>query len=104
MEEERHDLLADRPVQLGEQEVTLVAVLDEGILLRHAAKVDPLAQVVHVLEVLAPADVDHLEHHESLEVAHQALVDRLDLALALGVRVGGVLDELRDDRVTVELP
>ena len=73
------DLLVDRAVELQEHDVALVAVLDERVLLGHAAQVDALAQVVHVLEVLAPADVDDLEHDEALEIAHQALVDRLDL-------------------------
>src|SRR3954454_12422434 len=47
VEEERHDLLADRAVQLEEHHVALVAVLDERVLLGHAAEMDPLAHVVH---------------------------------------------------------
>src|SRR5204863_350745 len=77
VEEERDQLLADRGAQVLEQHGALVAVLDERILLRHAAQVDALAHVVHVLEVLAPAQVDDLEHHEPLEVAHQALLEAL---------------------------
>ena len=47
-------------------------------------------------------DVDHLEDDEALEVAHQALLDRLDLLLALGVGVERVVEELLDDRLAVE--
>ena len=71
VEEQRDHLGADRAVQLQEHLVPLVAVLDERVLLRHAAQVDALAHVVHVLEVLAPALVDDLEHDVALEVAHQ---------------------------------
>ena len=86
MVEERDDLLADHAVQLLEHEVTFVAVLDERVLLGHAAQVDPLAHVVHALEVLAPAGVDRLEHDVALEVAHQPFLDALDLPLALARR------------------
>ena len=71
MEEVQHDLAADRRAELGEHALALARVLDERILLRHRAQVHALAQVVHVLEVLAPADVDDLEDHEPLELAHQ---------------------------------
>src|SRR5581483_6306961 len=60
------------------------------------------AKVVHRLEVLAPADVDGLEDDEALEVAHQPLLDRIELLLAFGIRVEGVLDELFHDRVALE--
>ena len=102
VEQQRHDLLVDRADQLFEHDRALVAVLDERVLLRHAAEVDALAHVVHRLEVLAPADVDDLEHDEALEVAHQAFLDLLDLGLALGVRLERVVDELLGDRVAVE--
>ncbi len=82
--------------------MAFVAVLDERVLLRHAAQVDALAHVVHVLEVLAPADVDGLENDEALEIAHQAFLDRVELLLALAVRVVRVLEELLHDRLAVE--
>ena len=80
----------------------LVAVLDERVLLRHPAQMDALAHVVHVLEVLAPADVDDLEHDVALEIAHEAFLHALDLLLALGVGVERVVEELLDDRIAVE--
>ena len=102
MEDRQHDLLANRAAELLEHDGALVAVLDERILLRHAAEVDALAHVVHPLEVLAPAHVDDLEHHEALEVAHQPLLEPLDLGLALAVGVKRVVEELGDDRLLVE--
>ena len=47
-------------------DVALGPVLDERVLLGHRAQVDALPQVVHVLEVLAPAGVDHLEDDVAL--------------------------------------
>src|SRR3954454_7459406 len=61
VEEDRHDLLPDRRVQILEHVEALVPVLRQRVLLRHRAQVDPLAQVLHVLEVLAPALVDDLQ-------------------------------------------
>ena len=71
VEEVPDDLFADRRVQLLEHDVALGGVLDKRVLLGHRPQVDALAQVVHVLEVLAPAGVDDLEDHEALEVAHE---------------------------------
>jgi hypothetical protein len=52
--------------------------------------VDALAQVVHVVEVLAPALVDDLQQQVALERAHQLLAE---LVLALVVELQRVLDE-----------
>ena len=60
------------------------------------AQVDALAQVVHVLEVLAPARVDDLEDDEALELAHQLGPELLLLRRVLLARV---LDELLDQRL-----
>src|SRR6188472_4307250 len=57
VEERANDLLADLRVQLFEHPVPLGRVLDERVLLGHRAQVHALAQVVHVLQVLAPARV-----------------------------------------------
>ena len=40
--------------------------------LAHRAQVDALLQVVHLLEVLAPALVDDAQHHLTLDVAHHS--------------------------------
>src|SRR5436190_20338844 len=61
VEEMQHDLLTDRTAHLAEHRLALARVLDERVLLGHGAQVHALAQVVHVLEVLAPAGVDDLQ-------------------------------------------
>src|SRR5688572_11295480 len=99
VEERADDLFADLEAELLEHPVAFAAVLDERVLLRERAEVDALAQVVHVLEVLAPAAVDDLERHVALEVAHQ--VDA-ELLLLVPVGVACVLLELLDERVTLE--
>ena len=78
----------------------LVLVLDERVLLRHRAQVDAFAQVVHRVEMLAPALVDDLEDHEALELAHQ--VGR-QLLFLRRVRVARILLELLDERLAREL-
>src|SRR5262245_32688507 len=45
VEEREHDLLADRAAELLEHGVALGAILDEWILLRHCAQVDPVPEV-----------------------------------------------------------
>ena len=49
--------------------------------LAHRAEVDALAQVVHLVEVLAPVLVDHREHHAPLDLAERLGADRLLLRL-----------------------
>ena len=70
-----------RPLNIVE---ALVLVGHEGVDLGEAAEVDALAQVVHVVQVLAPALVDDLEQHEALERAHE-LGPELLLAVVVGV-------------------
>src|SRR5918995_462700 len=99
VEEGSDDLLADLKAELLEHAVPLAAVLDERVLLRERAQVNALTQVVHVLEVLAPAGVDDLERHVALEVAHQL---DAELLLLVAVGVACVLLELLDERVALE--
>src|SRR5262245_46878616 len=98
VEQAEDDVVPDRAAELLEEDVTLAAVLDERILLRERTQVDALTQVVHRLEVLAPALVDDLEDHVALDLAHQL---RAELLLPLAVRVERVSDELLDERVPV---
>ena len=91
VEQRQHDLLADHAAELLEHRVPFAAVLDERILLRHRAEMHALAEVVHRLEVLAPARVDDLQDHVPLDLAHELRPERL---LPLGVRVERVTDEL----------
>ena len=69
--------------ELLEHREALVLVRDERVDLREPAEVDSLAQVVHLVEVLAPPVVDHLEQDLALQVAHQ-LVAELLLATVIG--------------------
>src|SRR5436190_1029546 len=100
VEERQHDLLVDRDAELPEHDVALVLVLDERVLLRHRTQVDALAQVIHSVQVLAPALVDDLEDHETLELTHQL---GRQLLLLRGVRVAGVVLELLEERVARDL-
>ena len=83
VEDHPDELLPDRGHELLEHVVALVLVRDQGVDLGEAAQVDALAQVVHLVEVLAPAVVDDLEQDLALEVAHQLLAE---LLLARGRR------------------
>src|SRR6266511_1439356 len=96
VEERADDLFADHGAELLEHPVALAAVLDEWILLRERAQMHALAEVVHVLEVLAPARVDDLERHEALELAHQVGPELLLLLLVLDL--SRVL-QLLEDRI-----
>jgi hypothetical protein len=78
--------------------VALAAVLDERVLLGEGAQVDALAEVVHRLEVLAPALVDGLEDDEALDLARELGAERL---LALLVRLESVVDELLGQRLAL---
>src|SRR5579862_3280568 len=100
VEQMEDDLAADGAGQLDEHALALGGVLDERVLLRHRAEADALAQVVHVLEVLAPTDVDDLEDDEPLELAHELGAELLLLRRVLVARVG---PELLDERLARDL-
>ena len=95
VEEAEDDLLPNRPAELLEEDVPLAPVLDERVLLRECAQVDSLAQIVHRLQVLAPALVDDLQDEVPLDLAREVGPERL---LALGVGLERVLDELLRQR------
>ena len=105
MEDVARELLPDRVDQLGEHLEALVLVRDQRVDLGEPAQVDALAQVVHVVQVLAPAVVDDLEQDVALELAHQ-LGAQLLLALVVGLdrvvlQLG--LQRVAVDRVGVEV-
>src|SRR6266508_3027127 len=100
VEEHQQDLLVDQPAELLEHHVALAPVLDERILLRERAKMDALAQVVHVLEVLAPAGVDHHEDDVALDLARDLRAPEL---LLLGVSLVRLLAEVVDERLAGDL-
>src|SRR5215211_414677 len=88
------ELLPDRVHQLAEHREALVLVGDEWVDLGEAAQVDPLAQVVHLVEVLAPAVVDDLEQDLALQVAHQLLAQLVGALVVCGERI--LREEPRD--------
>src|SRR4051812_3970429 len=105
VEDEARELLPDRLDQGGEHVEALVLVGDQRVLLGEATQVDALAQVVHVVEVLAPALVDDLEQAEALDLAHQLGAELL-LALVVGadrVVLELLEQELALDRVRVDV-
>src|SRR4051794_40652033 len=98
VEDDAGELLPDRVHELAEHLEALVLVGDERVDLGEPAKVDPLAEVVHLVEVLAPAVVDDLQQDLALEEAHELLAQ---LLLAAGVGAAGVLGEQRGDLLAV---
>ncbi len=84
MEDHSRELLPDRGHELLEHDEALVLVRDERIDLREASKVDALAEVVHLVEVLAPAVVDDLEEDLALEPAHELGAELLGAHLVGG--------------------
>ena len=76
------------------------AVLDERILLSEGTQVDALAEVVHVLEVLAPAGVDDLEDDEALDVARNVGAPEL---LLLAVELERLVAEVLEQRLAADL-
>jgi hypothetical protein len=58
-------------------------VLHERVPLPHRPEPDAVAEVVHLVEVLAPLRVDHLKDDLPLHLPHEVLTDpRLDLDVA----------------------
>jgi hypothetical protein len=79
----------DRVHQVGEEVEGLVLVGHERVDLGEPAQVDALAQVVHVVEVLAPALVDDLQQQIALQRAHELLAELLLAAVVQADRVLG---------------
>ena len=75
--EDRDGVELDALEHGGEQLEGLALVLVAIVLLRVAAQVDALAQVVHGAEMLAPLLVEHLEHDVLFDVPHDRLADAL---------------------------
>ena len=80
--------------ELLEQGEGLRLVLVERIALAVAAQADDLTQVVEVLQVLAPLQIDHLQHEALFELAHAFGAHRGLAVGGAGVSLGGdALDE-----------
>ena len=84
-------LLLDLPHHRLEHLVALALVLDQRVALGHGAQADAVLEVVHLVQVVAPAAVEHLQHDAALELARRRLAERL---LALLVRDPRVREDL----------
>ncbi|MBV6418132.1 MAG: hypothetical protein CMLOHMNK_02925 [Steroidobacteraceae bacterium] len=82
-----------RRKELERLPLVLVAI----VLLRIAAQVDALAQVVHRGEMIAPVLVERAQHHVLLDVAHQLRADARDLLVV--DRLDGIDDTLAEARL-----
>ncbi len=83
---EQRDGLELHAIQHGGEELEgLALVLVAVVLLRVAAQMDALAQVVHGGQMIAPVLVQHAQHHVLLDVAHHFRADAGDLAV-VGLR------------------
>src|SRR3954447_17467200 len=100
VEDHPREVRPDGVHQVGEQLERLVLVGDQRLDLGEPAQVDALAQVVHVVEVLAPAVVDDLQQQEPFELAHQLFAE---LLLALVVELDRGLVQPVDQFHPVEL-
>src|SRR5215218_5481019 len=83
VEDQPRELLPDRVHESLEHREALVLVGDQRVDLGEAAEVDALAQVVHLVEVLAPAVVDDLQQDRTLELTHDLIAELL-LAAVVG--------------------
>src|SRR3954468_11283692 len=86
--------------QVLEERERLVLVGDQRLDLGEPAQVDPLAQVVHVIEMLTPAVVDDLQQQEPLDLPHDLVAE---LLLAAVVELHGRLAQPVDEFHAVEL-
>jgi hypothetical protein len=78
------ELIADAPDDVLEELVALALELDERITLSHRAQADAFAQVIHLVEVVAPRRVEDVQHHETLRLAHHL---RAEVRFLLRVRL-----------------
>ncbi len=87
-------LFLDRLHHGVEQVVALALVLDQRIALGHGPQPDALAQVVHLVQVLAPLAVQHRQHDPPFQVAHQLGAQLLGPPVVGGLHV--LLHDLGD--------
>ncbi len=103
LEESSDDLLLHLHHHLAKHRVSLGAVLHDRILLGETAQVNAVAQIVHVVEVLAPTRIDRLEEVEAFRTAHQIGVDLSNHTLLVLVRRGRIGNGSVDQIVRVDL-
>ena len=79
MRDVAHEVVFDAGHHRLEHVVALALPLRERVALAHRAQVDALAQVVHLVEVLAPVLVDDRQHDATLDLAQRLGADALFL-------------------------
>src|SRR4051794_26690243 len=89
VEDHAREVRPDGVHQVAEQLERLVLVGDERVDLGEPAQVDALAQVVHVVQVLAPALVDDLQQQVALQRAHQLVAELGFAPVVEGDRLAG---------------
>src|SRR4051794_2495138 len=95
VEDHPREVRPDGVHQVGEEVEGLVLVGDERVDLGEPAEVDALAQVVHVVQVLAPLVVDDLQQQIALERTHELVAELLLATVVERERLlGQHLDEL----------
>ena len=80
VEQEADGLLLDAVEHLAEHVEALALVLHQRVALGVRAQADALLQVVHLVQVLAPLAVDHLEQH--LRARTRRITSEVELLLA----------------------
>ena len=94
VEQEADRLLLEPVEHADEHVVALALVLHQRIALRHGPQADALLEVVHLVEMLAPFAVQHIEQHVALELSHGIRAgDRGDLGFARGIGLFGVRNQ-----------
>ena len=89
VEQEPDRLLLDRVEHRAEHVEALPLVLDQRVALRHRPQPDALLQVVHLVQVLPPLAVEHLQDHPALELAGHFRSELVLAGLVRRARVGG---------------
>ena len=87
VEQKADGFFADLPHHALIQSETLALVLDQRIALCHRSQADAIFEIVHLVEVVAPAAIDYRKHYATLELAHGGLSEcgRAGLILHPGI-------------------
>ena len=99
VEQEANRLALDRLHHALIQSETFALILDERITLRHGAQADALLEVIHLIEVIAPAAVNHRKHNTTLEFTHGKHANR---ALTTFVSNARIRHHLTHNEVAVD--
>ena len=88
VEDEADDLLHEGFHHGVEHVAALALVLHQRVALRHRPQPDALAEVVHLVQVLAPLAVQHGQQDPPLQLAHDLRAEGLLAPVVRGLGVG----------------